>query len=435
MISEPDRQLVARDPSLPGLQLLLDEDRLLEYVRNAWPDQPLDSLKCSYLRYKPGVNCLAGYVARTPAGGSLAFHAKARTAQHHAQLRPDDASRSLGEACIVLRRFPDDRELRGLPRLMLPERRSRLLRKILPDEPALWSARPDMLRYKPERRFVAGLHGVDEARALVKVYDKGDFENARRGATAFAGGDHLKVARQLGRSRRHRVIILQWLTGRSLDEWLRAPDFDPARMCEVGVALAELHRQTPDALARPGREDNALSVLVAANAAAWLHPALADPLRELAQRVAAQLLAEPATESTIHGDFNAEQVLWDADGIGIIDYDRACSGDPGADFGSFIARLEYEELAGLLPAGRIEEIGAGLLDGYCHRARCTRPARIELQVAAGLLRLMPHPFRNRDREWPERIEGLLQRADHALRADGRLRTIGPRALGGGRIAS
>jgi Ser/Thr protein kinase RdoA (MazF antagonist) len=176
-------------------------------------------------------------------------------------------------------------------------------------------------------------------------------------------------------------------------------------------------------------------VLLAANAAAWLHPALADPLRELAQRVAAQLLAEPATESTIHGDFNAEQVLWDADGIGIIDYDRACSGDPGADFGSFIARLEYEELAGLLPAGRIEEIGAGLLDGYCHRARCTRPARIELQVAAGLLRLMPHPFRNRDREWPERIEGLLHRADHALRADGRLRTIGPRALGGGRIAS
>ena len=434
MISEPDRGLVARDPSLPGLQLILDEDRLLEYVRNAWPDQPLNSLKSSYLRYKPGVNCLAGYIADT-AAGPLPFHAKARTVQHHARLRTEDASRRLGDACIVLRRFPDDRQLRGLRRLMLPERRSRLLRKILPDEPVLWSARPDMLRYKPERRFVARLRGGDEARALAKVYDKGDFDNARRGATAFADREHLKVARQLGCSKRHRVIIHQWLTGRPLDECLRAPDFDSSGIGDVGTALAELHCQIPVSLVRPGHEDDALSVLSAAQAAAWLHPALAERLRELAQRVAAQLLDEPAADSAIHGDFNAEQVLWNADGIGIIDYDRACSGDPAADFGSFIARLEYEETAGLLPGGRIEEIAAGLLDGYCHRARCARPARIELQVAAHLLRLVPQPFRSRDHDWPERIERLLRRAERALQAAGRTRPVGPRALGGARIAS
>lgn len=434
MLSEPDRQVVARDPAVPGLALLLDENRLLECVRDAWPEQPLVSLECRYLRYKPGVNCLAGYVART-AGGPLSCHAKARTAQHHARVRPGDASRLPDELGIVLRRFPDDRELRGLPRLMLPERRSRLLRKVLPEESALWSARPEMLRYKPERRFVARLQGSGGVRALVKLYDEGDLENARRGAAAFAGREHLKVARQLGRSRRHRLIVSQWLSGRPLDEWLRAPDFDPGRMREVGVALAELHRQTPDGLARPGREDDALAVLAAANAAAWLHPALAERLRELALRVAAQLLAEPTADSAIHGDFNAEQVLWDADGIGIIDYDQVRLGDPAADFGSFIARLEYEEMAALLPAGRIEGIVAGLLDGYCHQARCARPARIELQVAAGLLRLVPHPFRDRERDWPERIEGLLHRAERAWRAHGRPRPVGPRALGGGRIAS
>lgn len=415
MISESDRQLVARDPAVPGLPLLLDEARLLVCLRELWPDQPLQSLECTYLRYKPGINCLAGYIAYT-SGAALVFQAKARTVQHHSLVRPDETSWLLAEACIVLRRFPDDRELRGLSRLMRQESRPQLLRKILPEDPALWSALPELLRYKPGRRFVARLKGANGESAFVKLYDKGDFENARKGAVAFASREHLKIARQLGRSRRHRVIVSQWLNGRPLDEWLREPDFNPDRARDVGIALAELHRQTSNALIRPGREDAALSVLVAVNAAAWLHPALAERLQETALQVAAQLLSGPVMETTIHGDFNAEQVLWATDGVSIIDYDQACLGDPAADFGSFIARLEYEELTGLLPAGRIDGISTSLLDGYCSRARCDRPARIPIQIAASLLRLLPHPFRDRDRDWPGRMEGLLERAEQVLRA-------------------
>jgi hypothetical protein len=95
----------------------------------------------------------------------------------------------------------------------------------------------------------------------------------------------------------------------------------------------------------------------------------------LAPRIAAELLAEPAEQRPIHGDFSADQVLVAAHGIGIIDYDQTRLGDPAADFGTFIARLEHNEVCGALPAGRAGEIAEALSDGYCHQARCAQPTK------------------------------------------------------------
>ncbi|MEY6432461.1 aminoglycoside phosphotransferase family protein [Thioalkalicoccus limnaeus] len=427
MLSNPDRRIVAQDRNLPGLALLLDEHHALSLFRTAWPQHRLQRLATTYLRYKPGVRCLAGYLGHTRDGPML-WHAKAYTADEYTNVR-DAAARAssdgsasapalLDDQCIAAWHFPTDRKLVGLSDLASAEPRARWLREQLPDKTALWRARLETLRYKPERRYVGKLTTGVRDEALAKVYDQRDFENAWRAAKTiqtWTVREPLIVARPLGRSKRRRFIVSQWLAGEPLSELLLGADCSADRLCEIGAALAEFHRQVPDHLERVAREHEAMAVLAAANAAAWLCPDLAPRLRRLAPRIAAELLAAPAEQRPIHGDFSADQILVAAHGIGIIDYDRTRVGDPAADFGTFIAQLERNEVCGTLPVGRAGEVAEALNDGYCRQARCAQPSKTDLYVAAGLLRLAPHGFRNRLVDWPVHIEHLLQRAERFFR--------------------
>ncbi len=427
MLSSPDRRVVARDRNLVGLALLLDEQRALSAFRDAWPHHRLEALATTYLSYKPGVRCLAGYLGQTP-GGPVRWHAKAYTAGEYAQVRvataqgPSEGSASapwlLDDQCVAAWQFPTDRNLVGLSDLASAARRARWLRKRLPDDPALWGARLDTLRYKPERRYVGKLTATERAEALVKVYDPHDFENAWRAAKvvqAWTVGEPLIVSRPLGRSKGRRFIVSQWLAGEPLSDVLRGADGSVQHHRAVGAALAEIHRQAPGCLARSAPEDGAMAVLAAANAVAWLSPELTRRARRLAARIAAELLAEPCDQRPIHSDFSAEQVLVSDHGIGIIDYDQMRLGDPAADFGTYLAWLEWNEVCGALPAGNTEGIAEALNDGYCRQAQCRQPYHIDLHVAAGLLRLAPHCFRARHADWPTQIEQVMRHAAQRLR--------------------
>ncbi|MDZ7622275.1 MAG: aminoglycoside phosphotransferase family protein [Candidatus Competibacteraceae bacterium] len=427
MLSNPDRQVVAREPALPGMALLLDNDHALGVLQARWPDQRIERLTTGYLKYKPGTSCLVGYLADT-SDGPLPLHARAYTARQYAKIRAAEAEEIRSAYCrlddqfTAFWRFPVDRKVAGLAGLASPEARARLLRDLLPDEPEWWAARLETLRYKPERRYVGKLTVDDRPKAIIKVYDEADFRNAWRAARTvetFATRERLAVSAPLGCSNEQRIIVSQWLAGEPLSELL--PDCSAHRLREVGAALAEFHRQAPGYLVQVAREDEAMAVLAAANAAAWLCPDLAPRLRGLATRIAAELLAEPVEQCPIHGDFSADQVLVAAQGIGIIDYDQTRVGDPAADFGTFIARLEYSHLSGGLPEGRVGEIADALGDGYCHQARCAQPSQTDLYVAAGLLRLAPHSFRTRHADWPTHIEQVAQRAERRFRDHSRHR--------------
>lgn len=435
MLSNPDRRVVAQDDKLSGLAVLLDEHRALTAFREAWPQHRLQALTTTYLRYKPGVRCLAGYVAQTP-DGPLLMHAKAYTADEYARVPISAATSastgstsapcSLEDQCIAAWMFPTDRSLKGLSDLASAKVRAKWLRKRLPDQPALWCAQLTTLRYKPERRYVGKLTATHGADAVVKVYDPWDFDNAWRAAKtvqAWTVREPLIVSQPLGRSKDRRFIVSQWLVGEPLSEFLPGADYSAHHLQQVGAALAEFHQQAPGHLARVAREDEAMAVLAAANAAAWLCPDRAQRLRRLASRTAAELLAEPTELGPIHGDFSVDQVLVTAQGVGIIDYDQTRVGDPAADFGTFIAQLEHDEICGLLPAGRAAEIANALSDGYCRHSGCVQPIQTDLYVAAGLLRLATQSFRNRLAEWPTHIEKVLLRAESSFRTHARRKRV------------
>jgi len=63
MLTDADATVVKRDPELPGLGLVLDPDAIAPLVAKHWPDVDLNTLGCTYVRYKPGQSCLVAYQA------------------------------------------------------------------------------------------------------------------------------------------------------------------------------------------------------------------------------------------------------------------------------------------------------------------------------------------------------------------------------------
>jgi hypothetical protein len=424
MLSRADAALVRRDPTLPGLAIVLDPDALAATLRRLLPAADVGTARGTYVRYKRGTSCLVAYRLEA-AGAVVDVHAKAHRPDAEDKLRkvrvrparpgPLGPGRViLEDRAVAVSVFPNDRGLKALPRLADPERREGLLRRLVPRRPGLWGGAMRRLRYKPERRYVAQVLAEDGASAALKLYDEASFGAAPANQVTLESRGPLRLAGRLGRSKRHRLLAFEWLPGRPLSEALSDPAFEAEAAMTVGAALAELHGQEPAGLASLTREEEAATLLALAPEIGFVCPDLAERARDLAERLAARLLREPPVNRPIHGDFYAAQVLLDGDTAAILDLDRAVRGDPAADLGLFVAHLERDALRGGLRPSHVEPLRDALLGGYRAAAPGASPARVDLYTAVGLLQLAPDPFRYRDPEWPERTDAILARAEAIL---------------------
>ncbi len=419
MFTSADADLARRDSSLPGLALLLDSEAFVARLRRAWPEPGLGAATSTYLRYKPGTNCLVAYRLQA-AGATFDVYAKAYRPGRSGEARtaPEPATTVrpvvLEGAAVVVFPFPEDDKLGILSRLADASGRDVLLRKLLPDRPDTWQAPPVTLRYKPERRYVAQVTAGEGTRVVLKAYAGGEFETAQANARALHSRGPLRLARRLGRSRRHRILVLEWLPGGLLREAMGRPDFDPGRLAAIGTSLAELHRQPSDRLPGVARERDAAAWHAAAEHVGFLCPRLGPRAASLARRLASHLADGPPADRAIHGDFHASQVLEDESGTAFLDLDQAARGDPEADLGTFLANLERDALQRRLPAGRVERFREGLMEGYGTASGEIRPPLLSLFTSGNLLQLAPDAFRSRQPDWPERIEGSLSRAEALL---------------------
>lgn len=412
----PDRALVARDPALPGLSLVLDAESLAVALAARLPEAGLGRLIPSYLRYKPGTSCLAGFRADTPAG-RLDLAAKALTPNAYAierarpvkpQLRSPIGPVVLGldRDAVIVRFVPYDRQLKGLPLLADPEARDALLRKLAPK---LAGSGWTTLRHKPGRRHLVRLDKDGAPRAILRLYAKADFAQALLGAR-FAGRHGGPAL--LGFSERRRILITAWQEGVSLAELPSGGEDFLAGLAAAGMAIARAHRLRPRELLVRTPHAEAMAMGKAAQALAWLAPDQLGTARRLATAIAALLLATPERVGPLHGDFSADQVIaWPDGAVVLIDWDRAAVGPAAIDLGSFIARIEAEAiLAGGMPG--MAASGA-FLRGYADEAG-RRPWGLHGWIAAGLLRLAAEPFRRRLPDWPSAVQALLERAEWHL---------------------
>ena len=412
-----DAAVAARDLGLPGLGLLLDADRMAETLTALLPDCGIEQMRPSYLRYKPETSCLAGFTAATP-HGRIDLSAKAYRPRRYAieRARPLPAGlRSavgpvalyLDDQAVLVCLVPYDRELGALPWLVDTNRRRALLEKLVPD---LASFDWRLLRHKPGRRHIGVLEEAGVACAIVKLYTEAHFAQARLGArfAAGIGGPAL-----LGSSSRHGILASAWQPGRSLADL--DPDDPEARRsaATAGAALAAVHDRRSGDLPPRTLGDESRAVTAAARSLARLAPDLAERTLRLADRMAALILDLPERMVPLHGDFSADQVVVGADGVQLIDWDRAGTGPRALDLGSFIARLEADALpaGGALPG----EIVAAFTDAYAGAAG-RRPHALRVWTAVALLRLASEPFRQRRSDWPDLALALLDRVErHADR--------------------
>ena len=416
MLAKPDQEIIRQDPSLPGLSLLLDADAFAEEMHPHI--HALDSAEAVYVRYKPGENVIVAFRLYVSGKAHLVY-AKAHRAEDTAKLAKAssriEVPSEIGPGRVALPHwattvsfFPNDSKLKSLHRAGNAQERRRMMAKIVPDRAGLWEAEPELLRYKPERRYVARISD-----AVLKLHTGPGFAKAEQGRRAIWAKGALQTVPVIGRSRRHRALVYKWIEGRVMADALRDPASDLRFVAPVGAALATLHRRRPMALSVLMHQHISEALFAAAVAVGATSPSLAARAKGLASRISA-LIELPKRLALIHGDFYAKQILLSGETPTMLDFDRLGLGDPSVDIGTFLAHLERDRIRYNLSLDRIEAVRAELLEGYAAIRNPPQDDRLALHTAAAILQLSPHPFRFREPEWPARTAALLDGVEAQL---------------------
>jgi len=395
-----DRAFAAREPALRGMSLLLDDDAVAAALRERLPDAGVRAARGTYIRYKPGTNCLVAFELDTASGPRLAY-GRTEHEDDGAKLRKAHEKARSGAVLVedppvALLLFPSDRRLRSLIAVMTDS--------------------ATVLAYKPERRLVAR-----RGREVIKAYRADGFAAARGAAAALPAG--LPVQRCIAARKRHAMLVFDWVDGWPLDSVLQPPPhssrerppetalpppLDSARKLPDGAgaaleALRALHSAVPAGpLPCRTRAVEAAALVAAADATGVAGPRVEWAARRLAERLAAALPADPAPKSLLHGDFSADQVVIGAGGAVMLDMDAACLGDPRWDLGSALGDLELRVLEGRLAPAAAAATAAVLVGDDAHA--------VHPFAAAGLLRRAAEPFRRRRQGWDALVEAAVERA-------------------------
>ncbi|MFB9378755.1 phosphotransferase [Kineococcus gynurae] len=371
-VAAGELRLIAAEPGLPGLAVLLDDRSLGVWARTHGLALP-SGARVDRLRHKPGTRAQAA-VDPGDGGPWWVVGAFARSAWDKARKDAAVARRAFGPEAVVL----DEQRLLVLTPAAA-DRDLPALRRLATAPGARF------LTHNPARRSVLALGGE-----VVKVHaDPAVAERAARAARALgAAGIRTPVVRA-----RDGVARTAFCAGRH------------PRGAEGRTALAELTARLArvDAAGQPVLRVEELRDAAAANLVALRHWAgaaatVAEQAQELAHRVRTLDLGplHRLPEVFLHGDLSADQVLVDdaSDaGLGptLLDLDRAGRGPRGFDEASWWAAA--------VAAGEPGAVGV--------------PGSSPLLALAAALRL-PEPFRRRRPDWEARTADLLDLVENAL---------------------
>jgi len=416
VLSPADQALAERDPALPGLAVLLDQQELGTWL-SAATGEPM-RLRTGYLRYKHATSCvLAGHL--DTAQGPLPCLVSAYTGEDVPKLAKTLERAPRGSVLgldltmgLVATTPAADRDLPALARLDDESRRRRLLRALLPNRHGLRGARLETLRHKPHRRWVGLVRLGHGERAVIRVYRPAE---ARRAARAIedCGRLDLPTPRLLGADGRRGVAAVEYVPGEVLSERAaRGHAGAQAGFRSAGAALAGLHGSAGVPLRGVSRAGEAHAVRAAASQLAVLLPDDAEDVRHLAATLAGRLLALEPARVPVHGDFCAEQVVTRDDHTAtLIDLDAARLGEAASDLGCAAAAVARDVVVGRLAEDAAGRYLHALYEGYAAVAPPPDEQRLTLLEAAHLFRRAVEPFRLRQsEEWPDAVRAMLDRS-------------------------
>lgn len=418
-------ELVRSDGRIPGLALILDPERLLACLQTQLDISRVESIRLNYLRYKPGMNCLARYEINAD-GLPISAYAKAHGEDAGIKVsKSRDRSvidGTLGPGRIVLddrqiifSTFPNDAKLANLQCLGDTSYRQRLFNRVFGVE-SEWTASTldEALNYKPERRFVARLKRPDGEYATAKFYTRSGYAKAYTISRKLNRSLQGFCPETLGRSKKYTVVAYRWQPGATLRQLGSCGKLSSADLKATAAALAEFHAAAGDGLASPevGAQLGHLDAL--ADQLGIILPQLAKRARSVAHSLSKWLVTQPPVRQPIHGDFYDKQAIVNDGKVSLIDLDAACLGDPLMDLGSYVAHLERQVGNHLMTASEVEAQRDTLISAYECLTGSIRTDQLDRYIALGLFALIHHPFRDWSPDWPVQTELLLSRVETLL---------------------
>lgn len=417
MLAAEDHSLIRRETAIPGFGHLLHSSRLAALVESAGSIANMQDLRLDYLRYKPGMNCIARFDIQVDGawsyGYAKAFGADADIKLQKAREQADCSSPlgpgriTLDEEQILLCFFPNDAKLGSLCRLAEQRTREELLARIFKSHSGWEQAEFTPLNYKPERRFVARFTSASGESATIKFYSQTEFKKVRKFRKRLQDNESVRIPAWIGGSKEHRVLAHAWLPGSTLRSYVAGGDL--ATVEAAGEAIAHFHNGSQPGLKSRKPKEIASSLKALAQELAILLPEIQDPANKLARQLAHWWRHRDRPRIPIHGDFYDKQVTAGDGGVALIDIDNAHLGDPLSDIGCFVAHLERNAINHQLVASDIPSVVSAFLGGYQSIRPGLDMGELNRHIALSLFQLIHNPFRDRAEDWPAQTRRLLQR--------------------------
>ena len=414
--------LLGRESAIPGFGLLLDPERLLAGLSGQLDINKVEDIKLNYLRYKPGMNCLARYELTTQ-GQNIKAYAKAHgedavNKMGKSMERPviDGAlgpgRAVIGDQQVIFSTFPNDAKLASLQCLSNSSYRQRLLSRVFgPDSEWQDSSFGQALNYKPERRYVARLTRADGESALVKFYSRSGYAKARAISRKLNRNRHSFYPETIGRSKKHSVVAYHWQPGTTLRQLSTDGKLTTSDLVATAESLAEFHASGRQGLSFVGLDEQIRRLDALSEQLVFLLPHLHKRAKSVVHKLAQWLGARVAVIQAVHGDFYDKQAIMNNGRISLIDLDGAHLGNPLLDLGSYMAHLERLAVNhGISPADVNAQKDA-LVGAYEQMTGSTCSEQLDKYTALGLFVLIHHPFRDWAQDWPQQTEHLLKRVE------------------------
>jgi aminoglycoside phosphotransferase (APT) family kinase protein len=405
--------------------------------------EPPRDLAIGYVRFKPGTSCLLGLHDATRALEAIGYVKVFLSGdpsecfrKYRAREKGDGWAELLPELRAVFFRFPLDRNVIGLRTVSDAAHLKHVIHDSVPglspheERVRARKSRVGILKYKPERRCVAGVElgtrdraGESRERRLVaQAY--GDDSGARvyrvmrhLWARPARGTDGLCTPRPLGYHAARRILLQEWRDGEPWGTILAAADAVDGCIA-AARNLRALHAldpgDLPDAASPEGaiREGRRVLEDLARIGDGPVAGAAVSLARELAQAHGA---VRHGLRTIVHGDFHYHQLLMGPDGPTLIDWDEAGVDDPRLDVGNFLAHLHLAELERRVSADEASRFRSRFLENYL----ADRPPVADLPffTALQLAKLAMVPFRNLADDWSDASLAILDRAHGVLTAE------------------
>lgn len=385
---------LARDAVLPQRDALLDTGIVADRIgRLIGADGPVTAERCERLRVNYQIGKSLRVLHRVDAAGA-SWTISARAFRDGRGERAFDEARVAAVPCAGVRPvfydaelntvfwvFPNDRKIAGLAAMAGA--------RLSPFDglPRMWHS-TRLVAYAPEKSATLAClddSGAVVAYAKVAAHDQAERDHNRYRALSASvdANPDLRLPHTLGYVPQHRVLLLEAIAGRRMDD-ASAGDDAVQDAVRLGVALAAFHGLKPtDAPAFTRFAANRL--IETRRLVACVRPDVDDSADALVRELISQQPDEAEAPVCLHGDVHPKNAIVTDRGVALIDVEDLAIGPAAADIGSFLAALLYLRRGGRLDRDTHDAMARAFLLGY--RSRRPLPARAVLRwhTAAGLL--------------------------------------------------